>query len=158
MPRVSVRPTTVLLAVAAAVSLAAPAAGQEGVVRAEYLASDVEASGDQVVMTLTLRISNTSPDVMLTTAVSVDDPFAPADRELFAPDWTWARFDAGNIRNADSARLEQRIVIPHGEYTRWQQGFRPSLSVAFFDDRGAFHQLQIEAAEATEIPVGRTTF
>jgi hypothetical protein len=93
-----------------------------------YNVSNVVEQGDQIVLTLQVRLFNYS-DVDLKQAVVTLRVSHPAPlRSQFQPVKLW--------RNRTEVKLAQQVVIPRREFELWRRGTQPSLFVVYNDAKG----------------------
>jgi hypothetical protein len=90
-------------------------------------------TGDQVVIDLTIQLTNEGPRPALNALVTiepVEDPLSPPDGT-----GTFARLKTVDLHPGESIRLVARVTLPAEEWTRWQQRSEtPVFRVAFHDD------------------------
>ena len=114
---------------------------------AEYQLAGAEADGDEVALTLAIRVVNHGSSLALGVLVTLDASDDSDERETPAGDATLATFEVNNLRPRQESRLERRIQVPAGEYARWREGYPPTFSIWFYDETGGFNHQTIPARE-----------
>lgn len=114
---------------------AARASAQEPALSGLYaVANHVTWSGDDVVVDLTIELTNEGARPALNAQVTIEPPdtsFAPSSSatEFFA------RLNGVDIQPGARVRLTSCVTLPAGEWSRWQQTSEsPNFRVGYHDD------------------------
>jgi len=127
-----------------------------GLVGHYAIAHDIVWTGDQVVIDLAVQLTNETDRPVISAAVAVERPDAPEDQVENAPEWAFAILPAIDILPGTSARAAARVVLPAGEWSRWQQpGQAPSFRVTFHDDVAGIVSGTLRLSQTGEIPEQR---
>ena len=133
----SLLPLSRALAIACALvlTLSLPAAAQQPSITGTFaIDHDVVWTGDQVVLTMTLELSNQGDRPAHSVLVSVAKPGAPEEQVEIAPEWVIGVFPLAEIGPGASARVKARMAIPGEEWMRWQSGEAPAFWLSSHDD------------------------
>jgi hypothetical protein len=147
-----------LLALLPAAMWHEPVGAQEPAFSGDFAISDVVETGDQVVLMLTLRVSNDNHFPVRSARVALEHPDAPHDQDDLAPEWTFGTFEGVDIQPRKRVRISARLLIPATEYIRWQQAHRPRFRIRFHDEAGASQRHDLELTETAEIPLDSRAF
>jgi len=94
--------------------------------------------GDQVQVTITLRVFNFSGADVTDATITLWDSVQPGV--------AYGSFPLVSIAYRDNARLTANFTVPKSEYDSWQQGGRPNLQVNFNDPAANPVQRSVELA------------
>jgi hypothetical protein len=110
-------------------------AGPSGPLAGQYAVTELARSGDEVLLTLTLRLVNESERDVSHARVTVDRRDAD-ERPLDVSDRMLGAFEDVTVHAQNNARVTQRFVVPFAEYVAWTEGQGPRLRLAFDDENG----------------------
>ena len=99
--------------------------------------------GDQVQVTITLRVFNFSGADVADATITLWDSVQPGV--------AYGSFPLASIAYRDNARLAANFTVPKSEYDSWHQGKQPNLQVNFTD--GAANSVQ-RPVELSWMPMG----
>ncbi|HZZ17250.1 MAG TPA: hypothetical protein VFE08_14955 [Candidatus Sulfotelmatobacter sp.] len=93
-----------------------------------YNVSNVVEQGDQLVLTLQVRLFNYSDTDLKQAVVTLRSSHPAPVLAQFRPVRLW--------RNRTEVKLTQQIVIPRHEVELWKRGTQPALFVVYYDANG----------------------
>lgn len=103
-----------------------------------YAVSNVTDLGEEVRVTLTVRVWNFSDADVTDATITLED--------YALPNATYGSFTHVSIRDRESARLASDFTAPKREYERWENGGTPRMRVAYKDAAGKTVERMIELA------------
>ena len=103
-----------------------------------YAVNNVTDLGEEVRVTLTVRVYNYSDADVTGATITLEDSLLP--------DKTYGSFTLVSIRDRESVRLSGDFTIPRREYDQWQEGDTPQLRIEFKDAAGNTVERLIELA------------
>ena len=129
LPTAAALAIVLLRSVVAAVVLSAPLAAESNAeFVAHYSAQDAMQMGEDVRLTLKLRVFNQGEADVLGATLWLEDPAAPASN--------YGPFGIADLPARESLRLAGTFTVPRHEYESWRQGAKPSVRIRYTDAGG----------------------